>query len=380
MPHAASASSHTSSRSSSPRSDADGVVARFASLPTIVTVLERERAACGRAHAGRRAGDARRRRAGDVRHGALPRDGLAPSTCARSSRCPDAPDEDAVFERLGLPYCPPELREAAGAQAPADLVERPSIRGDLHCHTTWSDGRAHASTRWRSRRASAATSTSRSATTRRTCASFRGSARRICVARPRRSPRSTSSSHRSASFAVSSATSAPTARSTSRTTCSRELEWVQLSLHAGQRRSRGELTRMVTEAMRHPAVSALSHPKGRILNHRPENALDLDEVFAVATEEGVAVEVNGLPDRLDLSATHVRDALAVGRRPRAQLGLALGAGPRESRSRRGDRTEGWRDGLVRRQLPTARGRVRAQTLSDLECGFGALGCAGIRAV
>jgi DNA polymerase (family 10) len=90
------------------------------------------------------------------------------------------------------------------------------------------------------------------------------------------------------------------------------LEWVQLSLHAGQRRSRDDLTRMVTEAMRHPAVRALSHPKGRILEHRPENALDLDEVFAIALETGVAVEVNGLPDRLDLSATHVREALAAG--------------------------------------------------------------------
>jgi DNA polymerase (family 10) len=90
------------------------------------------------------------------------------------------------------------------------------------------------------------------------------------------------------------------------------LEWVQLSLHAGQRRSRGELTRMVTEAMRHPAVRALSHPKGRILNHRPENALDLEQIFGVALETGVAVEVNGLPDRLDLSAVHVREALAAG--------------------------------------------------------------------
>ena len=90
------------------------------------------------------------------------------------------------------------------------------------------------------------------------------------------------------------------------------LDWVQLSLHAGQRRSRDELTRMVTEAMRHPAVSALSHPKGRILNHRPENALDLDEVYAVAIETGVALEVNGLPDRLDLSATHVREAVSAG--------------------------------------------------------------------
>jgi DNA polymerase (family 10) len=87
---------------------------------------------------------------------------------------------------------------------------------------------------------------------------------------------------------------------------------VQLSLHAGQRRSRDDLTRIVTQAMRHPAVRALSHPKGRILNHRPENALDLDAVFAVALETGVAVEVNGLPDRLDLSATHVREALEAG--------------------------------------------------------------------
>jgi DNA polymerase (family 10) len=90
------------------------------------------------------------------------------------------------------------------------------------------------------------------------------------------------------------------------------LDWVQLSLHAGQRRPARELTRMVTEAMRHPAVRALSHPKGRILNHRPENALDLDEAFAVARATGVALEVNGLPDRLDLSAVHVREALAAG--------------------------------------------------------------------
>jgi DNA polymerase (family 10) len=48
------------------------------------------------------------------------------------------------------------------------------------------------------------------------------------------------------------------------------------------------------------------------LNHRPENALDLDEVFAAALHTGVALEVNGLPDRLDLSARHVREALAAG--------------------------------------------------------------------
>ena len=64
--------------------------------------------------------------------------------------------------------------------------------------------------------------------------------------------------------------------------------------------------------MHHPAASCLSHPKGRILNHRPENALDLERVFEVSLETGVALEINGLPDRLDLSAEHARRALAAG--------------------------------------------------------------------
>ena len=90
------------------------------------------------------------------------------------------------------------------------------------------------------------------------------------------------------------------------------LDWVQLSLHAGQRERGDRLTAKVTEAMRHPAVRCLSHPKGRILNHRPPNALNLDAVFDVAAAEGVALEVNGLPDRLDLDAAGVRLAVEAG--------------------------------------------------------------------
>ena len=74
-----------------------------------------------------------------------------------------------------------------------------------------------------------------------------------------------------------------------------ELDWVQLSLHAGQRAPRGAMTRKVTEAMRHPAVRCLSHPTGRLINHRPPNALDIERAIEVALEEGVALEVNGLP-------------------------------------------------------------------------------------
>jgi len=91
-----------------------------------------------------------------------------------------------------------------------------------------------------------------------------------------------------------------------------DLDWVQLSLHAGQRQAGPELTRKVTEAMRHPAVSCLSHPTGRLINHRPPNALDIERAVEVALEEGVALEVNGLPDRLDLRDEHVRLAVEAG--------------------------------------------------------------------
>jgi DNA polymerase (family 10) len=224
---------------------------------------------------------------------------------------PDAATEQELFDGLGLPYCPPELRELPGATPPSDLVELDHVRGDLHCHTTWSDGR--------------------------------GSVHEMAVAAMRRGYEYLAICDHSPNVQVVPGLDAEQLlrqadeiagvnelvapfRALRGVECDiradgsldvddrvlESLEWVQLSLHAGQRRSRTELTRMVTEAMRHPSVRALSHPKGRILNHRPENQLDLDAVFAVALETGVALEVNGLPDRLDLSAEHVREALDAG--------------------------------------------------------------------
>ena len=57
------------------------------------------------------------------------------------------------------------------------------------------------------------------------------------------------------------------------------LEWVQASVHGGQRQSREQLTKRSVEALRNPYVSALSHPTGRLINHRPPNAVDLEAVF-----------------------------------------------------------------------------------------------------
>jgi DNA polymerase (family 10) len=92
------------------------------------------------------------------------------------------------------------------------------------------------------------------------------------------------------------------------------LDWVQVSLHAGQRTPRKELTQRVEDAMRHPAASCLSHPTGRLIGHRPPNALDVERIVEVALETGVALEVNGLANRLDLRDEHVRIAVEAGAR------------------------------------------------------------------
>ena len=115
-----------------------------------------------------------------------------------------------------------------------------------------------------------------------------------------------------------------------------ELEWVQASVHAGQRAAKAEITKRTLEAMRHPAVRCLSHPTGRIINHRPENALDLERVFEVALETGVAVEVNGLAPRLDLRDVHVRAAVEAGRAGGLLDRRALGSRPGEHAALGGD--------------------------------------------
>ena len=121
--------------------DPSGVVERFGKLAPIVVVLERdERRAVGLTVDGvpvtlvvatpAAQGTELVRATGSAEYVAA----LGP--------LPEAASEDALFDRLGLPFCPPELRELPGAVASPDLVEVGDIRGDLHCHTTWSDGRA----------------------------------------------------------------------------------------------------------------------------------------------------------------------------------------------------------------------------------------------
>jgi DNA polymerase (family 10) len=224
---------------------------------------------------------------------------------------PDGPSEDSVYQSLGLAWLPPELREHPPTQLRGSLLELSDIRGDLHCHTVWSDGKAtveEMGVAARERGYNYLAICDHTLNVRVVPGlgeeDVRRQAEEIDEANERLAP-----------FRILKGIECDIRADGSldlEDVVLAELDWVQISLHAGQRRSRSELTRIVCEAMRNPHASALSHPKGRILNHRPENALDLEKVCEVSLETGVALESNGLPDRLDLSSTHAAEALRAG--------------------------------------------------------------------
>ncbi|HKP20766.1 MAG TPA: PHP domain-containing protein, partial [Thermoleophilaceae bacterium] len=224
---------------------------------------------------------------------------------------PEGPDEHAVYESLGVPWCPPELREQPFRGEPPALLELDQIRGDLHSHTTWSDGRASVEEMGRAARergyeylAICDHTPAVGAVTGLTPDDVRRQAEEIAAANEVLAP-----------FRVLRGIECdilPDGRLDLPDDVLAELDWVQASVHGGQRMPRKEMTARVEAALRNPHVSCLSHPKGRYIGRRPENELDLARVFEVALEEGVALEVNGLPDRLDLSGKHVREALDAG--------------------------------------------------------------------
>ena len=290
--------------------DPQPVLARLASLPQIVTLIERDqRTAVGVTVDGV---PVELVAAEPDRFGtALLRATGSSSYVAALEPLPDAPDERAVYRLLGLPWCPPELREEPFRGEPPPLVVLDDIRGDLHSHTTRSDGRASVEEMARAalRRgyeylAICDHTPAVGAVRGLTPDDVRRQAEEIAAANELLAP-----------FRVLRGIECdilPDGRLDLPDDILAELDWVQASVHGGQRMPGPEMTKRVEEALRNPSVRCLSHPTGRYINRRPENALDLERVFEVALEEGVALEVNGLPLRLDLGGAHVRDALRAG--------------------------------------------------------------------
>jgi DNA polymerase (family X) len=224
---------------------------------------------------------------------------------------PAGSDEHAVYRALGVPYLPPELREQPFRAEPPALVELGDIRGDLHVHTTSSDGKDSV---LEMAEAACALGYEYLAICDHTRSvrvvpglgadDVRRQGEEIAAANERVSPFRVLRGIECDILADGTLDLPDDVLA--------ELDWVQASVHAGQRQSRDQLTKRTLAAVHHPAVRSISHPQGRIINHRPPNAVDLEAVFAACLETGTAVETNGLPDRIDLSADLVRDAIAAG--------------------------------------------------------------------
>ncbi|MGH3004079.1 MAG: hypothetical protein ACRDM1_15680 [Gaiellaceae bacterium] len=286
------------------------VLDRFATLPEIVAVLERS--------ADRALG---------VTVDGVPIEAIAAVpgrfgtelVCATGSdefvaslgKLPDAPDEESLFRALGRPYVPPELREEPFEGAPPELLSPGDVRGDLHVHTTWSDGKFSVLEMGEAARALGYDYLAICDHTRNVrvvpgldADDVRRQGEEIAAANELLAP-----------FRILRGSECDILTDGSLDLPDDvlgELEWVQASVHAGQRQSREQLTERTLEAVRHPAVRSISHPQGRIINHRPPNAVDLEAVFAACAETGTALETNGLPDRIDLSSKLVRDAVRAG--------------------------------------------------------------------
>ena len=290
--------------------DPSAVVGRFGELPQIVALIEREeRRAVGLTVEGVPV-ELLVAEPGHFGTALVRATGARPYVGALEP-LPAAADEEAVYRALGIPWCPPELREAPFRGTPPALAELGDIRGDLHSHTTWSDGRASVEEMGRAARergydyiAICDHTPAVGAVRGLSADDVRRQADEIAAANERLAP-----------FRVLRGIECDIladGRLDLPDDVLAELDWVQASVHGGQRMPRREMTKRVEEALRNPHVRCLSHPTGRLINRRPENAVDLERVYEVALETGVALEVNGLAPRLDLSGEHVREAIRAG--------------------------------------------------------------------
>lgn len=226
--------------------------------------------------------------------------------------------EGDLFRALGLAEIPPELREGgdeiarAEAGDPFPLVSRTDLTGTFHCHTDWSDGGATLEEMVFAARAVGLSYLGIADHSR--AAAYAGG---LSIDRVR------------AQWAAIDALNAEFAgefRIFKGTECDiladgsldfpdevlAGFDYVVASVHSGFGMDRASMTARVCRAARHPKVTMLGHPTGRLLLARDGYALDLEAVLLAAAEAGTMVEINANPHRLDLDPEYARKARDLG--------------------------------------------------------------------
>jgi DNA polymerase (family 10) len=234
-----------------------------------------------------------------------------------NDKCVAGADEEEIFARLGLPYIPPVLREDWGEMEAAvqgalpNLIQLEDIRGDLHMHTSWSDGKYTTeemveAARQRGYKYIAITDHSKSL-------GVAGGLSDEDLLRHTDECRALNAKF--SDIRVLAGTEVDIRQDGSLDYSDdllAKLDFVVASVHSGFRQTKAELTMRVVRAMQNPHVRVIGHPTGRLLGDRDPYELDFDEVMKEAARTRTCLEVNSNFHRLDLNDMHCRKARDLG--------------------------------------------------------------------
>ncbi len=240
--------------------------------------------------------------------------GVLDDETGETTRCAT---EEEVYERLGLPWIPPELREGRGELDAAlkgtlpSLITLEDMRGDLHCHTTLSDGRNTleemvAAAQARGYEYLAVTDHSAS----------HGFGNHVTPeALEARIDEIAALNERLDGFTVLAGTETnilPDGSLDYADELLQRLDWVIGSIHTSFGMDEAAMTERMIAAINHPWLDAIGHPTGRKIETRPPYAIDMARVIEAAAANGTMIEINSAPDRRDMNEVYARAAAAAG--------------------------------------------------------------------
>ena len=226
--------------------------------------------------------------------------------------------EEQVYELLGLPWIPAELREDKGEIQAAlagklpELIERSDVRAELHSHTTWSDGKLSVkemaeAARQRGFKVLAITDHSPSL----------GVTGGLSIEdiRTQRAEIEAAQTELGDSIRLLQGTEMEIRADGTLDYPDEVLaafDIVIASIHVSLRQPREKITERILNAIKNPHVDVIGHLTGRLIPDREGADLDMEAVLTAAAESGVALEINAHPARLDLEDVHARRAVQLG--------------------------------------------------------------------
>jgi DNA polymerase (family 10) len=225
--------------------------------------------------------------------------------------------EEEVYAALGLAWVPPELREgrgeleaAASSSLPA-LIELDDIRGDLHCHTTLSDGKN--SLEEMAEAALARGYEYLAITDHSASHGFGDHVTPDELLRQIERVRELDSRLDGIRLLIGTESNILTDGSLDyEDSVLEQLDWVIASVHTSFGMGEDKMTERMVAAIEHPLVDAIGHPTGRKIEQRQPYAVDVSRLIEAAARTGTMLEINAAPDRRDLDEVHARAAAEAG--------------------------------------------------------------------